>query len=312
MNCRMQAWPLEITLDNKRTGQIATRPETDTVSGTGPNSAVALQQIIHILRPLVRLLLKHGITYPQLAEALKGLFVDIAEHAENNEAGRLTDSRVAVRTGIHRKDIRRLRQSARNLGAQPAQDIRRSLTSVVVTRWLSDPGYCDGVGQPRCLSRDLDAAHGFGALVRSVSKDVHPRTVLSELTRLNLISLEHDSVRLKVDAFVPDADHLQMLEYMGANLHDHAAAAVQNILGTRPAFLEQSIFSDAVYADMVDELAAAARREWSRILKTTVPAVAQHEPGAPSGNPANSNGARRYARIRLGMYFYADETDHGI
>jgi hypothetical protein len=156
------------------------------------------------------------------------------------------------------------------------------------------------------LSRNGDVAISFDALVGTISKDVHPRTVLNELTRLDLVDVEGETVRLKVTSFVPDADFTQMLNYMGANLRDHAATAVQNILGDGPRFLEQSIYSDAVYARSVDELAELARKVWAHVMKRVVPQVAQFEPGEQGNGTDAGKAPNQYARIRLGMYFYAE------
>jgi hypothetical protein len=277
----------------------------DGAPGVTPSGAAVLQQTAHILYPLVQLLLQHGVTYPQLADALKSVFIEAAQRGER-DSGRMTDSELAVRTGIHRKDVKRLRsERAAQLPGRP-DDTPRSLTSAVFTRWLTDPEWCDKVGQPKALTRNADDAHSFDALVKSVSKDVHPRTVLNELNRLSLVSIERDSVQLKVDAFVPNSDFAQMLEYMGANLHDHAAAAVQNMLGTGPRFLEQSIFSDAIHAEAVLEVAGLARQEWTHILKRVVPEVARHEPDRQDDTAEAGTTPQQHARVRLGMYFYAE------
>jgi hypothetical protein len=274
--------------------------------GATPAGVAVLKQTAYILQPIVQLLLQHGVTYPQLADALKGVFVEAAQRNEAHQPGRMTDSEVAVRTGIHRKDVKRLRSEVVEPSATGSEDARHSLTSAVVTRWLTEPSYCDEVGQPRALHRSGESPYSFDALVKSVSKDVHPRTVLNELERLNLVSTAVDSVQLKVDAFVPDSDFAQMLEYMGANLHDHASAAVQNMMGTGPRFLEQSIFSDAVHTIAVNELAGLARHEWTHMLKRVVPEVARHEPEQQHKISEAGAVPKDKARIRLGMYFYAE------
>lgn len=297
----------EVTLTDGISFPEAAEPPMESAPGVTPAGAAVLQQTAHILHPLVQLLLQHGVTYPQLADALKAVFIAAAQQAEAGRGmGRMTDSELAVRTGIHRKDVKRLRSEIAAQAPGKPDDAPRSLTSAVVTRWLSDPAWCDKVGQPKALLRNADNPHSFDALVKSISKDMHPRTVLNELNRLNLVHIEGDSVQLKVDAFVPNSDFAQMLEYMGANLHDHAAAAVQNMLGTGPRFLEQSIFSDAIHAGAVQEVAGLARQEWTHILKRVVPEVARREPDQQDGATEAGAVPRQHARVRLGMYFYAE------
>ncbi|MGV3652601.1 MAG: DUF6502 family protein [Noviherbaspirillum sp.] len=263
-----------------------------------PSGEEALAQAVYLFAPVIRLLQSQGVTYPQLAEALKNAFIDAALDAAPAPA-RVTDSKLAVITGIHRKDIKRLRETAaaRQAGAT---DVRPSLASVVFTRWLSDPAYCQPDGAPLPLARQGTGPQSFEALVKSVSRDVHPRTVLDELRRLQLVQADDDEVRPRTNAFVPRADFSSLLRYMSANLHDHAAAAVRNVLGAGPALLEQSVFSSTVDNAAIDALSTLVRSEWNRIVKTMVPEIEKHE---VDGEP---DGAEALSRIRLGMYFYAD------
>jgi hypothetical protein len=58
-----------------------------------------------VLRPIVRESIAAGITYPLLARMLKELFVEVAEDEFALPFKRQTDSRLAVVTGLSRKDI---------------------------------------------------------------------------------------------------------------------------------------------------------------------------------------------------------------
>ena len=74
----------------------------------GPSPAL-VRALRKLLRPLVRLMLAHGITYPYLSDLLKGLFVEVAEQDFRLDAKAPTDSRVSLVSGVHRKDVARLR-----------------------------------------------------------------------------------------------------------------------------------------------------------------------------------------------------------
>ena len=71
-----------------------------------PSLVAALR---HLLRPLVRLLVARSVTYPMLAELLKETYVDVADRHFRLENKPATDSRVSLLSGVHRKDVRRLR-----------------------------------------------------------------------------------------------------------------------------------------------------------------------------------------------------------
>jgi hypothetical protein len=283
----------------------ADEPASGTQQATAASTCdITLKQVTHLLEPIVRLLLAQGVTYVQLVESLKAVFVHVALHQASSPI-RVTDSTVAVTTGIHRKDVKRLRGTAQHAGnarIEPPQ----SLASSVFTRWLTAPEYCDRAGKPRPLRRQGNDAPSFEVLVQDVSTDVHPRTILNELTRLDLITINGDMVRLKMNSFVPNVDLAHLLEYLGANLHDHAAAAVHNVLGTGPRFLEQSVFSDSVSSFAIDELANRVREEWGTVVKKMVPDIARHEVKLSTSSENSHQKKQPLCRLRLGMYFYAE------
>ena len=82
-----------------------------TLDGTKVQAPLA-----RLLRPLVRLLIRSGITFPVATELLRELYVNVAENDFGLPDKEQTDSRVSLLTGIHRKEVRRLRGA----GAPPA------------------------------------------------------------------------------------------------------------------------------------------------------------------------------------------------
>ena len=62
-----------------------------------------------LLRPLVNLLLRYQVTYPFVSRLLKEVYVEVALADLSGEIDRPTDSRVSLLTGVHRKEVRRLR-----------------------------------------------------------------------------------------------------------------------------------------------------------------------------------------------------------
>ena len=71
-----------------------------------PNSLmIAVRKVLY---PLVRLLLSFRIAFPQLAEILKSVYVEVANDEFKLPKKKQTDTRLSLLTGIHRKDIKRL------------------------------------------------------------------------------------------------------------------------------------------------------------------------------------------------------------
>src|SRR6478735_10410648 len=87
-----------------------------------PNAAAKLHApLARLLRPLVRLCIRSGMTFPALAQLLRELFVNVAEHEFALRGKDQTDSRVSLLTGIHRKEVGRLRGAGAPVNAVPAK-----------------------------------------------------------------------------------------------------------------------------------------------------------------------------------------------
>ena len=229
-----------------------------------PSVAGALRRA---LRPVVHLCIALGVTYPTLARLLRSLFFEVALEDFALRDRPQTDSRLSLLTGIHRKEIRRLREEPRERAGPPPVV---SLGAQIAARWMADPRYLDAGGRPRPLPRrsdDPDAA-SFERLVEEVSRDIRPRAVLDEWLRLGAARLDEDGyVHLDAEAFVPRTGMDEKLFYFGRNVGDHAAAATHNVLDGRPPLLERAVYYDRLSPESVRRLATRARELAMRALQ---------------------------------------------
>ena len=273
------------------------RIDTGEMPGQPRPSVVAAMR--RLLRPLVRLLVGQGITYPFLADLLKSVYVETAA-SEFTVGGKLaTDSRLNVLTGVHRKDIRRLR---RDPAPDEGPSASMTLGTQIVARWLGDSAYHDRDGVPRRLPRtpSKGGAVSFAALVERVSKNVRPRSVLDELLRLGVVEIDpDDNVRLVTRGFVPGKELDAKAFYFGEALHDHLAAGVHNLGGARPAWLERSVYYDELSPTAVAALQAKSERLSMAVLQD----VSRDGMALEASDPPAS-GERM--RMRLGVFFYAE------
>src|SRR5258708_9586496 len=171
-----------------------------------PIAAASLHApLARLLRPLVRICIRGGMTFPALAQLLRELFVNVAEHDFALEGKEQTDSRVSLLTGINRKEVARLRGAGAPVNETPAT---LSRTSAIIARWLAAPEFTDAKGDPLPLPRTASAhAPSFELLVTSVTKDVRSRAVLDEWLDRKLVTInDDDDIMLVETAFVPLAD----------------------------------------------------------------------------------------------------------
>ncbi len=272
-------------------------------------STDVLRAIHRALRPLIRFLLSRGITFPAFAETMKQAFVLVARDDLPLEGKRDTDSRLSILTGIHRRDIKRIREvieapASRPPGAAPDESRRNpteiSLSARVIALWTGLEEYRDGAGNPKPLARF--ARHGgeqsFEALVRQINRDIRPRALLDEWLRRGAVSVdEQDRLCLNVNAFM----HTQHLEdkahYLAMNVHDHIAVVAHNMEGAEPPLLERCVYYGRLTPESVQELEALAREEGMRALqKINARALQLKQRDEAQPNATD--------RMNFGVYFY--------
>lgn len=229
--------------------------------GSPPPSAAQLQgPLARVLRPLVRLFIRCGVTFPALSDLLRELYVNVAEYDFALEGKEQTDSRVSLLTGIHRKEVRRLRGAGAPVRTVP-QSVSR--TSAIASRWVSDVTFTDADGRPLPLRRNgSEPGDGptFEMLVEGITRDVRPRAVLDDWIERKLVEVDGDGrLRIAEAAFAPRAGDERQLYYFGRNLHDHVAAAVENVLGAHPRFLERAVHYEGLSAELAETLERRSR-----------------------------------------------------
>lgn len=278
-------------------------PSPDTHTATP--SPVLVLALRRVLRPLVRLMLARGVTFPYLAELLKALFVEVADKDFRIGAKPPTDSRISLVTAVHRKDVSRLRQ-ALDSSVEIVPTVV-SLGAQLVAVWLGTPRYLDDNGRPRPLPRFVSEGRelSFEGLVASINSDIRSRVVLDEWLRLGVVHFdEQRQVCLNAEAFVPAAGFDEKAFYLGHNLHDHAAAASHNLLGGQPAFLERSVHYDALSPASIQRLARQSEEFGMKaLLAVNKSALAAEQKDAGDAAPRQ--------RMTFGIYFYSEASDAG-
>ena len=280
---------------------------------TSPPPAL-VKALRQALRPLLRVMLARGITLPYLTELIKSLLVEVAERDFRLDNKPVTDSRVSLLTGVHRKDVNRLRR-----GNDVADsDIDRpppvvSLGAQLVAQWLGDPQFLNAEGQPLPLPRNVSEGgpQSFEALVAGINSDIRSRVVLDEWLRLGVVNVDDQRrVCLNTQAFVPARGFDEKAFYFGHNLHDHAAAAAHNLLGQEPPFLERSLHFNGLSAGAVAELAAQSKKlGMQALVAVNKAAVAREAREKRAENPDTVAAvvlAEPLQRMTFGIYFYTE------
>lgn len=250
-----------------------------------------------VLKPLVKFLLKHGITYTALQEALKSLYVEVTIESGQLETKRMTDSRISLLTGIHRKEVKRLREYLQQGDTPSLGELQASLSAAVMAKWLSSPDYLEDTGYPRQIPR-TGKAPSFEALVYSVSKDKHYRSLLDDWLAQGIVTLEGNVLMLQQQGFVPSEDEAEKLYFAGKNLGAHIETVTQNLQPDSMPMFERAVFYRGLSQESVAEIEQEAKRRNLQTLTKINDMAANAKQTLPAGKDSNN-----ISGFHLGIYF---------
>lgn len=286
----------------------------DTSQFPGQPPAALVTALRKLLRPLVRLLLARQITYPYLINLLKSVYVEVADQEFQAGSKRQTDSRITLLTGVHRKDVKRLRTEEEDATRAPRTV---SAGAQIIGVWLGSPEFVDerGVPLPLPLRSSVRPSNGktFDDLVEIVCRqDIRPRVILDEWLHLGIASLDEDNrVTLHTGAFTPDKGFDEKAFFFGKNIHDHMSAGAHNLLGLSPSYFDRSVYYDKLSLESIRTLSDLARQTGMHALTTMNRAALQLQKRDEAGPDKNH-------RMNFGVFHFdaklpaspADEDNH--
>lgn len=261
-----------------------------------PNPQADQHALLHaldsLLEPLAWLCVSKTISIQTVEEHLRQAFVRAARQASEGANPDRLNSRISTLTGLTRREVTRIQGLE-----QPARPPSHTPVAAILTLWLSLPDYQNGTEGPLELPR-TGAAPSFEALAQSITKDVHPRSLLDAMTRLHLVVRDEasDRVRLVQNAYVPRNDWTEMMRFLGANTGDHLRAAVANVLGSGDQHFEQALYADELSPESLVKARQLISDQWRRLLTEMVPQLeALMKADADAGRPQTQS-------LRLGLY----------
>lgn len=255
-----------------------------------------------LLKPLIRVLIRYGVSHGEFIDIAKRVYVDTAEREFVLSGRKQSISRVSMLTGINRKEVRRISQ----LAQLAEDDINASYNRAVriISGWSRDGDFADD--QLRPLPLAVDAGSGsFTELVKRYSGDIPVRAVLDELLRVGAVFEDADGlIHLTADsAYVPHQDKDAQFDIMGSSVADLLATMDHN-------FESAAENTRLQLTTAYDNLPVAAVRRFKQIshdasvalLKEFDQWLSEHDRDAN----VNVEGEGRL-RAGIGIYYFEEE-----
>lgn len=182
-----------------------------------------------LMAPLVRILLKNGVSYGEFAEVLKNVFVEVAERDLSIPGRTSSQARVAILTGLTQKEVAKQYSTIERGDLAEKSNLNR--ISKLLEAWHTDADYTGAYGLPIELLFEASLGRpSFSALVKRYTGDMAPRAILDELVRVRAVEmLSTGHIRVLVRAYIPQSLHPDALERLGTVVHNFVTSYEYNM-----------------------------------------------------------------------------------
>lgn len=185
----------------------------------------------YLLVPLVRILLRNGISFNEISEVLKGAYARVAATDFAVPGRPMSISRLSITTGIARRDFDRV------LGEEDR--LRRALESSagrianVLQGWHNDPEFMGPYGFPRDLgfTREPGGGPSFEDLVARYASDIQPELMLEELMRISAVTIAEESgmIRVLKRTYIPEQMAPELIEIFARGVRRYVETIDHNL-----------------------------------------------------------------------------------
>lgn len=246
-----------------------------------------------LMRPLVRILLRNGIAYGALVDAIRKCYVDVAFEDFSPQGKKQTVSRVSALTGLTRKEVKRLHELADTDYEASQERYNRALR--VISGWMNDRQFLDANGKPALLPLEGEKK-SFELLVREYSGDIPTRAMLAMLEEAGSVKSAQGKVRLIRRAYVPGRDDKDKIRILGTDVCELISTIDHNLTAEPENLLfQRKVSYEDINPDSLSGLKKLSFNKAQSLLEQLDREYAKHE------QTENDDGGMS---ISLGIYYH--------
>ncbi|MEX0914899.1 MAG: DUF6502 family protein [Wenzhouxiangellaceae bacterium] len=259
---------------------------------------------VRIFRPLVRIMLRHNVSYKTCAEWLRWCYADVAYKDFALPARKQSKSRVAVLTGLTRIDVNQLLTMPPPDSIPQEEQYHRA--ALVLTGWANDREFHSNGRPMKQLPFEADAdAPSFSKLVSRHSGGAPARAVLDELERNGAVRVQSDrTIELVRTRYIgrADASDINYADIFGMSCGDLMETLCYNWAPERDEKrLQLLVYNRSIHPDLVGpakQKVESAARELAEQVDNWL-----YEFEIRSKDLPHTTDSRR-ARLGLGLYYF--------
>jgi len=257
---------------------------------TGINQALS-KAAMQILAPLVRVLLRNGVACADFEQLVRRSYVEQGFAAAEEGGGKATVSSVSAKTGLSRKEVKRLLEQDEAVPYAQGQKYNRAVR--VISGWLNDPRFCNAEGVPQPLLMDGEVS--FASLVKDYSGDIPSRAMFDLLAQSGCVEKHGERLHLISHAYVPGNDPIDLIDILGTDSHE----LMQTIIYNMTADQQHKHFQRKVSSQQLDRAQLPAFQKYTN---RRAQALLEELDSWLSEHQARSADDAEY--VSLGIYFY--------
>jgi hypothetical protein len=259
-----------------------------------------LAAVLKLLRPLVRMLLRNGVSYGTFSDVAKWVYVDVAANEFGIQGRKQSTSRVSVITGLSRKEVSRLQSLEKP--DDPSGGERYNRAARVIAAWRRENDFLNTDGKPADLSLTGPWAT-FSELVRRFSGDVPARAILDELINVGVVEkLKNGKVRLLADAYIPKTSETDKLHILGSDVAQLISTIDYNLrTDVDDSRFQRKVAYDNLPDEALPDFRLLSGRKAQSLLEKLDQWLAKHDRDTA---PASEGTGRNFAGI--GIYYFEE------
>jgi DNA-binding transcriptional ArsR family regulator len=260
----------------------------------------------YLLLPVVRFVLRHGVTISEFAELTKEAYVQVARQDHGIDGRPTNNARVALLTGLSRREVAKIRDRLLD-GGLLVEDKQGNRISQVLTGWHVDSEFADADGQPKVLPASGPTG-SMSSLLKRYAGDLPHTAIRKEMLQRSLIEERPDGNYrvLKRDYVYSELDP-EIITRMGVALHDHASTLAHNLDEKRRSAPRFEAIADNAH------IKPSTYKAFHKLVEERGLSFLEEIDGWLSENEidTSTDSNARTVRLGVGVYLIHDESKQG-
>jgi len=200
-----------------------------------------------LLGPLVRILIRNGVTFDEFTETARKSFVEVAgtDFAVTRGEEETHQNRIAILTGLEKSKVEEIWAEL----ASPSDSNQNFLDICVklLHAWHTDANFTGPYGIPLELNFDSNNKGRFVELCEKHTPSIEPKVLLDELAKVGaVVETEKDWFKVLVRGYEPKPESPAGLEYLTRTVSDLVRTLDHNILekDSKKKLIERHVYTE--------------------------------------------------------------------